>query len=105
MSYYANGELKVVYLTADKSIPEKVENAFLYVNQRYDYDCDISDTPLRLRRGETSRIQQKLQKSCLNYLQKLLRLRTVQSLISAVKTEHTGDSFLKTVNGKSKAVR
>ena len=43
MSYYANGELKVVYLTADKSIPEKVENAFLYVNQRYDYDCDISD--------------------------------------------------------------
>ena len=30
-------------VTAVDIIPEKVENAFLYVNQRYDYDCDISD--------------------------------------------------------------
>ena len=44
MSYYANGDLKIVYLTADKSITEKIENAFLHVNMRYDYECDISDT-------------------------------------------------------------
>ena len=43
MSYYANGELKIVYLSSDKDISEKVENAFLYVNQRYDMDCDVSE--------------------------------------------------------------
>ena len=43
MSYYANGELKVVYLSTDKSILDKVEKAFLHINQRYDFECDISD--------------------------------------------------------------
>ena len=43
MSYYANGELKIVYLSTDKDIIDKVENAFLYVNQRYDMDCEVSE--------------------------------------------------------------
>ena len=43
MSYYANGELKIVYLATDKDISDKVENAFLYINQRYDMDCDVSE--------------------------------------------------------------
>ena len=43
MSYYANGELRIVYLSSDKDISEKVENAFLYVNQRYDMDCDVTE--------------------------------------------------------------
>ena len=43
MSYYANGELKIVYLSTDKDISDKVEDAFLYVNQRYDMDCDVSE--------------------------------------------------------------
>ena len=43
MSYYANGELRIVYLSSDKDISEKAENAFLYVNQRYDMDCDVSE--------------------------------------------------------------
>ena len=43
MSYYANGELKIVYLSTDKDISDKVENAFLYINQRYDMDCDVSE--------------------------------------------------------------
>ena len=43
VSYYANGELKVVYLSTDKSILDKVEKAFLHINQRYDFECDISD--------------------------------------------------------------
>ena len=43
MSYYADGELKIVYLSTDKDIIGKVENAFLYVNQRYDMDCDVSE--------------------------------------------------------------
>ena len=42
MSYYANGELKIVFLTADTTILGKVEEAFLYVNQRYDMDCEVS---------------------------------------------------------------
>ena len=44
MSYYANGELKIVFLTADTTIPQKVEDAFLYFNQRYDMDCEITET-------------------------------------------------------------
>ena len=43
VSYYADGELKIVYLSTDKDINEKVENAFLYVNQRYDMDCEVSE--------------------------------------------------------------
>ena len=43
MSYYANGELKIVYLSTDKDIIDKVENAFLYVNQRYDMACEVSE--------------------------------------------------------------
>ena len=43
MSYYANGELKIVYLSTDKDIIGKVENAFLYVNQRYDMDSEVSE--------------------------------------------------------------
>ena len=43
MSYYADGELKIVYLSTDKDIIDKVENAFLYVNQRYDMDCEVSE--------------------------------------------------------------
>ena len=42
MSYYANGELKVVYLSTDKSILDKVEKAFLHINQRYDFECHIN---------------------------------------------------------------
>ena len=42
VSYYADGELKIVFLTADTTIPDKVEEAFLYVNQRYDMDCEVS---------------------------------------------------------------
>ena len=38
MSYYANGELKTVFLSRQiKTISEEAENAFLYINQRYDY--------------------------------------------------------------------
>ena len=43
VSYYADGELKIVFLTADTTIPDKVEEAFLYVNQRYDMDCEVSE--------------------------------------------------------------
>ena len=43
VSYYADGELKIVYLSTDKDIIDKVENAFLYVNQRYDMDCEVSE--------------------------------------------------------------
>lgn len=43
MSYYANGELRVVFLKADKTIAEKVENAFLHINQRYDYDYELTE--------------------------------------------------------------
>ena len=43
MSYYSNGELKIVFLTADTTIPAKVEEAFLYINQRYDYDYEITE--------------------------------------------------------------
>ena len=43
MSYYANGELKIVYLSTDKDIIGKVENAFLYINQRYDMDSEVSE--------------------------------------------------------------
>ena len=43
MSYYANGDLKIVFLTADTTIPEKVEKAFLYINQRYDYDYELTE--------------------------------------------------------------
>ena len=43
MSYYANGDLKIVYLSTDKDIIGKVENAFLYINQRYDMDSEVSE--------------------------------------------------------------
>ena len=43
VSYYADGELKIVFLTADTTIPDKVEEAFLYVNQRYDMDSEVSE--------------------------------------------------------------
>ena len=43
VSYYANGELKVVFLKADADIITKVKEVFEQYEIRYDFDSEVSE--------------------------------------------------------------
>ena len=105
VSYYADGELKIVFLTADTTIPDKVEEAFLYVNQRYDMDCEVSEDRTVIEAYGNERYSTSATEKLLELLTRSLRYRKAPRSISVVKIRLTGGTYLKTGSGRSRTVR
>ena len=80
MSYYANGELKIVYLSTDKRILDKVEKAFLHINQRYDFECDILDYTTTVEAWGNEPYSRTVTKKLLDLLSGIAQIQECSSL-------------------------